>query len=113
MEILSAMEAICLSATSECSRPCSTLGRAVSRHSAALTLNERTSYGREHSEGREQEAMYQYILCGLKVESDLAFPELTRWDGARERPFDVEFRLGPVERLWDPEAKGVLFEAVG
>ena len=57
--------------------------------------------------------MYQYILCGLKVESDVAFPELTRWDGPRERPFDVEFRLGPVERLWDPEARGVLFEAVG
>ena len=57
--------------------------------------------------------MHHYVLCGLKVESDLAFPELTPWDGPGDRPFDIEFRLGPVERLWDEEAKGVLFQASG
>ena len=57
--------------------------------------------------------MYQYILCGLKVESDLAFPELTPWPGAREHPFEIEFRLGPVEQLWGEDEKGVQFEADG
>jgi hypothetical protein len=57
--------------------------------------------------------MHQYVLCGLKVESDLAFPELTPWDGPSEQPFDIEFRLGAVEPLWNPEAKGVLFQASG
>jgi len=61
----------------------------------------------------EQGAMYQYILCGLKVESDLAFPELTPWEGPREHPFDIEFRLGRVEQLWEPDEKGVKFEASG
>jgi len=57
--------------------------------------------------------MYHYILGGLKVESDLAFPELTPWQGPSDRPYDIEFRLGRVERLWDPDAKGVLFQAMG
>lgn len=57
--------------------------------------------------------MYQYILCGLKVESDLAFPELTPWLGASDRPCDVEFRLGAVEQLWDQDETGVHFKAYG
>ena len=57
--------------------------------------------------------MYQYVLCGLKVESDLAFPELTPWNGPPDRPHDIEFRLGPVERLWDANLKGVVFQASG
>ena len=57
--------------------------------------------------------MYQYILCGLKVESDLAFPELTTWVGPGDRPFDIEFRLGAVEPLWDPDEEGVKFQASG
>lgn len=55
--------------------------------------------------------MYQYILCGLKVESDLAFPELTPWEGPDDHPFDIEFRLGPVEQYWEPDEKGVKFQA--
>ena len=61
----------------------------------------------------EQGAMFQYVLCGLKVESDLAFPELTAWDGPSDSPFDIEFRLGPVEPLWDRDDKGVKFHASG
>ena len=57
--------------------------------------------------------MYQYILCGLKVESDLAFPELSLWEGSTERPFDIEFRLGPVEQLWPTNEEGVKFQASG
>lgn len=57
--------------------------------------------------------MYHYILCGLKVESDLPFPELTPWEGPDDHPFDVEFRLGRVEQLWDPAEKGVKFHASG
>src|SRR3982751_3019163 len=57
--------------------------------------------------------MYEYILCGLKVESDLACPELTPWESAPDRPFDIEFRLGPVEALWEPDEKGVKFRATG
>ena len=57
--------------------------------------------------------MYHYILCGLKVESDLAFPELTPWEGPEDRPFDIEFRLGPVESHWDPGERGVKFHADG
>jgi hypothetical protein len=57
--------------------------------------------------------MYQYVLCGLKVESDLAFPELTLWEGPANHPFDIEFRLGSVEQLWDPGDAGVKFEASG
>lgn len=57
--------------------------------------------------------MYHYILCGLKVESDLAFPELTPCESSGDRPFDIEFRLGSVERIWDPDAKGVWFQALG
>lgn len=47
--------------------------------------------------------MFHYLLCGLKVESDLAFPELAPWEGPEEQPFDIEFRLGPVEPLPDGE----------
>lgn len=47
--------------------------------------------------------MFHYLLCGLKVESDLAFPELTPWSGPGDQPFDIEFRLGPVEPLVDGE----------
>ena len=57
--------------------------------------------------------MYSYILCGLKVVSDLAFPELTPWDGPTDDSFDIEFRLGPVEPLWNPGEKGVHFRAIG
>ena len=57
--------------------------------------------------------MYHYLLCGLKVESDLRFPELTPWAGAAEQPFDIEFRLGPVARLIDPDASGSNFETRG
>jgi hypothetical protein len=57
--------------------------------------------------------MHQYILCGLKVESDLAFPELTPWKGQGDTPFDIEFRAGPVQSLWDPDEKGVKFQAFG
>jgi len=57
--------------------------------------------------------MHQYILCGLKVESDLAFPELTPWDGPPDQPFDIEFRLGPVEDYWHSDEKGVKFQASG
>jgi len=57
--------------------------------------------------------MYHYILCGLKVESDLAFPELTPWEGSNDGPFDIEFRLGPVEQLWASDEKGVKFQASG
>src|SRR5262245_52177547 len=57
--------------------------------------------------------MYQYVLCGLKVESDFAFPELMPWDGTADRPFDIEFRLGPVEQLWASDEKGVKFQAFG
>lgn len=47
--------------------------------------------------------MFHYLLCGLKVESDLAFPELAPWEGPEDQPFDVEFRLGPVDPLPDGE----------
>jgi len=57
--------------------------------------------------------MYRYILCGLKVESDVAFPELMQWEGVSDRPFDIEFRLGPVEQLWPVDEKGVKFQAFG
>ena len=57
--------------------------------------------------------MYQYILCGLKVESDLAFPELTPWKGALEHPFDIEFRLGRVEQFCSQDERGVRFHANG
>lgn len=57
--------------------------------------------------------MYHYMLCGLKVESDLPFPELTPWQGSNDGPFDIEFRLGRVEQLWDPGEKGVKFRASG
>jgi len=57
--------------------------------------------------------MYHYILCGLKVESDLAFPELTPWQGPGDRPFDIEFRLGAVEQYWGPDETGVKFQANG
>lgn len=57
--------------------------------------------------------MYQYVLCGLKVESDIAFPELIPWDRIPDRPFDIEFRLGPVEDQWGVDAKGVKFHANG
>ena len=53
--------------------------------------------------------MFHYLLCGLKVESDLAFPELAPWEGAQEQPFDIEFRLGPVEAI----TNGRKFEAQG
>lgn len=57
--------------------------------------------------------MYHYILCGLKVESDLPFPELTPWQGPDDQPFDIEFRLGHVEQLWDRAENGVKFQASG
>src|SRR4051794_36414898 len=63
--------------------------------------------------GEGNQAMYQYILCGLKLETDIAFPELTPWTGAIEHPFDIEFRLGPVEKLWPQNEKGVQFQADG
>ncbi len=57
--------------------------------------------------------MYQYILCGLKVESDLALPELTPWPGSPDHPFDVEFRLGSVEQICEPDEKRLRFQASG
>lgn len=61
----------------------------------------------------EQEGVHHYLLCGLKVESDLAFPELTPWVGLNEQPFDIEFRLGPVEPLKGSDKPGFRFEARG
>jgi hypothetical protein len=57
--------------------------------------------------------VYQYLLCGLMVESELAFPELTPWAGPADRPFDIQFRLGPVEQHWDSDEKAVKFLASG
>lgn len=57
--------------------------------------------------------MHHYLLCGLKVESDIAFPELTPWPGEDDRPCDLEFRLGPVERLEKPDARSERFETLG
>jgi len=57
--------------------------------------------------------VFHYVLCGLKVESDLAFPELRPWEAADDRPFDIEFRLGSVEQLWPADERGVKFQASG
>ncbi len=57
--------------------------------------------------------MYQYVLCGLRVESHLAFPELTEWDGADDVPVEIEFRLGRVEPLKDPDETRSRFEIRG
>jgi hypothetical protein len=54
--------------------------------------------------------MYQYVLCGLRVESDLAFPELTPWDGPSDAPIEIEFCLAPVEPLRDPDETRSKFE---
>jgi hypothetical protein len=57
--------------------------------------------------------VYHYLLCGLKVESDLAFPELTPWEGVDDRAFDIEFRLGHVEPLQTADAAGEKFQVQG
>jgi hypothetical protein len=57
--------------------------------------------------------MYQYVLCGLRVESDLAFPELTPWEGPADAPVEIEFRLDHVEPLEDPDETRSKFEVRG
>lgn len=57
--------------------------------------------------------MYQYVLCGLRVESDLAFPELTPWDGPSRAPAEIEFRLRFVAPLEDPNDSRSRFEVRG
>ena len=57
--------------------------------------------------------MYQYVLCGLRVESDLAFPELSAWTGSVEAPVEIEFRLAAVDPLQDPDETRSRFEVRG
>jgi hypothetical protein len=57
--------------------------------------------------------MYQYVLCGLRVESDLAFPELTPWEGPADAPVEIEFLLDHVEPLKDPDETRSKFEVRG
>jgi hypothetical protein len=49
----------------------------------------------------------------MKVESDIAFPELIPWEGGAEAPFEIEFRIGLVDHLKDTQARGFTFEAHG
>ena len=57
--------------------------------------------------------MYRYVLCGLRVESDLAFPELTPWTGPDDAPVEIEFRLRAVAPLQDPGDSRSRFEVLG
>jgi hypothetical protein len=57
--------------------------------------------------------MYQYVLCSLRVESDLAFPELMPWEGPADAPAEIEFRLDHVEPLNDPDETRSKFEVRG
>lgn len=47
-----------------------------------------------------------YALCGLRVASELALPELLPW-GGEDRPADIEISIGDVpDRLQDPLHEG-------
>ena len=54
-----------------------------------------------------------YFLCGLKVSSELDFPELAAWRGAPSHPADIEFSIGPVVPLEDPDHAEERFQAKG
>lgn len=54
-----------------------------------------------------------YFLCGLKVTSEVDFPELSAWRGPASRPSDIELAIGPIESLVAPDHVGESFQAKG
>ena len=62
---------------------------------------------------REGGGLNTYFLCGLKVASNMAFPELEPWRGAEDRPADLEFGTGVVSGLAEPDHEGRNFQAKG
>lgn len=57
--------------------------------------------------------MNTYFLCGLKVASNLHFPELEPWDGDANRPSDLEFGVGTVSTLLNPDYETQYVQANG
>lgn len=57
---------------------------------------------------------HAYRLAKLKIESDLALPDLTPWDGPATSPADIAFRLGTVPlRLEAPDRVEAIFQTRG
>lgn len=57
---------------------------------------------------------YAYRLAALKIESDLALPDLSPWDGSGISEPDISFRLGAVPpRLHEPDHSEAIFQTRG
>jgi hypothetical protein len=57
---------------------------------------------------------HAYRLATLKIESDLALPDLTPWDGPAASPADIAFRLGAVPpRLETPDRVEAIYQTRG
>jgi hypothetical protein len=57
---------------------------------------------------------HDYLLSALKLISDIELPELMPWDGRRDIPADLVFRLGKVPRQLDaPDRVALTFQTKG
>jgi hypothetical protein len=57
--------------------------------------------------------LYPYFLCGLKVESEISFPELAIWRGPTAAPAEITITLGSVEPLIAPDCVAATFQTQG
>jgi hypothetical protein len=64
-------------------------------------------------ESEHENGVNAYFLCGLKVCSEITFPELPVWRGSSSRPPDIEFSIGPVESFPAPDHVGERFQSQG